>query len=443
MSYLGLLKNSDYRKLWVSQAISTTGDWLIVGLVIDLAAKLSGGSSSAVGALMSFRIIPALVLGAVIGVLVDRFQRRGVMIVSDLARAGLVLALAFAGELWQIYLLVFLTETFSLMFVPARNAMIPSVVGPDSLAEANSLSYTTDQVTMFLGLNFGAAFLLVFEGIVARAKLGSVPVLGPYFADFLGAQAGLTLDAISFLLSGLLIWLIKAPPSQVRYGAVTPALIGRDVKEGFAFLKENRSLRSTMFAVSVAALGIGTVYTAGYAYTADVLGYGKGGAGFTMMIGVFAFGMLVGAVISAPVGKAVGHSGALTYGLLAFGLGLFGFALAESRLLAGVLTVFCGAGMAVLYVNGWTYLQESVDDRVRGRVFVTMEMLMRVSLLVSLTASGALADALRALLGRANLDTAFFNGPRLTLLAGAVVILAAALLMRSVTREVHPPGVQA
>ena len=74
-------------------------------------------------------------------------------------------------------------------------------------------------------------------------------------------------------------------------------------------------------------------------------------------------------------------------------------------------------------------------DGVRGRVFVTLETLVRVSLLVALTASGALADGLRALLGRANLDTVFLNGPRVTLLIGAVVILLASVMMAVATRR--------
>lgn len=416
--------------MWMAQAISTTGDWLIVGLVIDLASKLSRGSSSAVGGLMSVKILPALILGGLIGVLVDRYDRRRAMIVSDLARAALVLALLFVRDLWQVYVLVFLGEAFALVFIPAKNATVPNIVSEDELAEANSLTYTTDQVAMFLGLNFGAAFLVAFDALMGRLNVESIPVLGPYAPMLIGAHAGLTLDAISFTVSALLIAGVAiSRPAERHREPLSLFLIGRDVVEGLRFLKGNPALRSTMLGVAAATLGIGTVYTAGFAVSSDTLGYESGAAGFTALIGVFALGMLVGALLSGTVGRRFGYRNALIGGLGVFGVGLIGFALAPNRLFAVVAAVVSGVGMAILYVNGWTYLQREAHDGIRGRVFVTFETLLRVSLLVSLTLSGAAVDVLRNLMGRARLGIGAISGPTATLLFGAAIILVSAVAM--------------
>jgi dTMP kinase len=436
--YRKLLRNKAIRRLWYAQAISVFGDWLIVGMVISLVSTLSGKSSSAVGALVSVRILPALLFGAVIGVLVDRYDRKHTMITADLLRAALVLSLVFVRQLWYIYLVVFMTEMFSLFFVPAKNATIPNIVAEDELAEANSLSYTTDQAFMFLGLTTGAVLIEALNTLVGILHLTQIPVLGLFVPKLLGAQAGLTLDAISFLVSAALIATIRVPRRERRVERLSFLLVGRDLREGYRFLRDEVSLRSIMTGVAIAPLGVGTLYTAGFLYTSDVLHIGQGAAGFVALFAMFALGMLAGALGAPFFGDRFGWARTLAGGLALFGVALLLFSLTSLGWVAALIAVFAGAAMAILYVAGWTYMQETVRDELRGRVFVTLEMLIRVSLLVSLTLSGAFADLLRGLLSRAHLNSIFLNGPRVTLLAGAVVVMGAAANLWSVTRRMGP-----
>lgn len=436
--YRRLLENKAIRRLWYSQAISVTGDWLIVGLVINLVSQLSHQSSTAVAALVSVRILPALLFGAVIGVLVDRYDRKRTMIVADLARSALVASVIFVRELWYIYLVVFMTEMFSLLFVPAKNATIPNIVREDQLAEANSLSYTTDQVFMFLGLTAGAVIVEAFDTLVAALHLGRIPVLGPFLPRFFGAQAGLTLDALSFLLSAVLIATIHVHRSERHVEPLSFRLVGTDVVEGLRFLREQKSLRSIMSAVAVATLGIGTLFAAGLRYTSDVLHYGQGAAGFVALFAAFALGMFLGALMVGRIGGRFGWARTLAGGLSLFGIALLLFALTSTGRVAALIAVFAGAAMAALYVAGWTYMQGAVRDELRGRVFVTLEMLVRVSLLVSVTASSAFADFLRGLLARAHLNFVFLNGPRVTLLLGALVVIGAAANLWTVVMRGEP-----
>ena len=156
----------NFRRLWYAQFVSGIGDWLVIGFLMPLVYKLSGGSSFAVAGILIAKLIPALVLSSFTGVLVDRFDRRRVMIAADLVRASLALVLVVTNQLWAIYLVVLLMETASLFFWPARNALIPYLVEEDDITAANGLAYTTQQASMLIGLAAAAGILAGFEAVV-------------------------------------------------------------------------------------------------------------------------------------------------------------------------------------------------------------------------------------------------------------------------------------
>jgi dTMP kinase len=120
-AYRRLLRNKRFRRLWYAQFVSGIGDWLVIGFLIPLVTKLSGGSSFAVAGILIAKIIPALILSSLTGVLVDRFDRRRVMITADVVRAMLTIVLVVTNSVWVIYAVVLMMETASLFFWPARN----------------------------------------------------------------------------------------------------------------------------------------------------------------------------------------------------------------------------------------------------------------------------------------------------------------------------------
>ncbi|HSK47909.1 MAG TPA: MFS transporter, partial [Coriobacteriia bacterium] len=105
-AYRRLLRNQKFRRLWYAQFVSGIGDWLVIGFLMPLVTKLSGGSSFAVAGILIAKIIPALLFSSLIGALVDRFDRRRTMIAADLARAAIGDILVFTNSLWVIYLAV-------------------------------------------------------------------------------------------------------------------------------------------------------------------------------------------------------------------------------------------------------------------------------------------------------------------------------------------------
>jgi MFS family permease len=284
--YARLFANRDFRKLWVAQTISGIGDWLVVGLLIPLVTNISNGSSMAVAGIMIAKIIPSLLLGGLLGVAVDRFDRRKLMIACDLINGVLCLGLLFmysvppVAALTLIYSITFLMEICNLLVVPAKNALIPALVDERDLAAANGLSYTTQQASMLIGLLGSSAIVATFVAVVRGLVAAEVPLFSaalqtaPYFGILTGPLAGVALDSISFLFSALLIWRMRAHSKAELEGSggFNLRLFGREVLESFTVLKERRELRGLLVSIGFAILGGGAVVSVGLVYVNDLVG---------------------------------------------------------------------------------------------------------------------------------------------------------------------------
>src|SRR5450759_2734855 len=152
-----LRSNANYRNLWLGQVVSETGDYFNNVAVFSLAMETTG-SGLVVSAVMIARAIPAVIAGPISGVLLDRFDRRRIMIASDLVRS--VVALAFILSVhshgpWLLYLLSALLMFASPFFTSGRAAILPAIAGEEDLQTANSLTQTTQWATLTLGTLLG------------------------------------------------------------------------------------------------------------------------------------------------------------------------------------------------------------------------------------------------------------------------------------------------
>ena len=161
VSYGSLLRNRNYALLWVGQLVSAFGDRLHqIGLLV-LVGALTGNNLWSVGLVFVTIGLPELLFGLFAGALVDRWDRRRVMIVADLSRLFLVASiplLARVGLPW-VYVITFFLTTATLFFRPAKDATIPSIVTQRALLKANSLSETTENVSDVLGLPLAGALV--------------------------------------------------------------------------------------------------------------------------------------------------------------------------------------------------------------------------------------------------------------------------------------------
>ena len=193
IGYFQLLrKNKPFRNLWLGQVVSELGDWLNSIAIYALILKLSDSGMAMAGAMMA-KLLPIVLISPIAGIVVDRIDRKIVMIVSDLLRFVVVLGFLFVEDqstLWFIYALVILEISLSGFFEPARSAIIPSLVPKEHLVTANALSGSTWSVM----LAFGAA-------------------LGGVIVSLFGIRVAFIVDACTFLISA---WFISKIPSVTK-----------------------------------------------------------------------------------------------------------------------------------------------------------------------------------------------------------------------------------
>lgn len=449
LPYRAVFANKRFRRLWLSQFISGTGDWLVIGLLIPLVTTLSGGSSFAVAGIMIAKILPSLLLSSFTGVFVDHFDRRRVMIACDVTRAILALGLLFTNSLAVIYLIVLLMETASLFFTPAKNALIPRLVSDEEVTMANSLSYTTQQGSMVIGLTMSGAILAGFEAIVHWVLGSGLPLVdqlvGPLAPALLGPRAGVTLNSLTFVVSALIILSIKVNARASGNGALDLSLIGKDAIDSFRFLGAHKELRGFLVTIGMALLGGGAIITVGVVHVQQNL---SGGVPFldqvkvlqdliaapqTFLLVFIAVGMVAGALIVPRLAERVPLQALFLGGVSVFGVGMFVFSLSTAYWTAAVFSLVAGLCIAALTVSGNTYVMRTVADELRGRVFTAMESVIRVSLLLSMVVVAPLGDlvakAVRAVVeaqGMAPNDV-WLSGARITLLLTSFIVMGAAV----------------
>jgi len=190
VGYIQLLRsNHDFRRLFIGQLVSQTGDWFNSVALFTLLLSLTG-SGEAVGYILIIKLLPSFFAGPLAGVVADRFNRKTIMIVADIVRGFLVLGFLLVQrpeQVWLVYAIAALEVVVSTFFDPAKSAAIPNIVSREELIPANALSAASWSVTLALG-----------------AALGGV------VTDAFGRNTAFVVDSVSFFVSAAFIWAVRA-----------------------------------------------------------------------------------------------------------------------------------------------------------------------------------------------------------------------------------------
>src|ERR1051326_4155949 len=388
-SLLALLRqNRNYRHTWLGQAVSGTGDYYNNGAVFAVAMKESQ-SGLVVSGVMLARAIPAVLAGPIAGVLLDRLDRRRIMIASDLVRA--VVALAFLLTIhqprpWLLYLLSAMLMFASPFFTSGRAAILPTIATPGELHTANSLTQTTQWATLTAGT--------LLAGISA-ARFG-------YGWAFV-------INSLSFLFSAWAIWKIAAP-GGFRAGHASAA---RHVRPWHEYHEGLRYMRSVPLLMGIGMISAGWAMGGGAAQILFALFgeqvFHRGAAGIGNIWGFAGIGLLLGGAIGHIVGSRGGYAGykrAVTISYLGHGFAYILFSQAESFVMALVCMMFSRVGMAVTSVLNNSQLLLHTPNQFRGRIFATLESIRWSVMILSMAAAGIASQ---------------YTGPRtIGLIAGAL-----------------------
>lgn len=445
--------NRQFFHLWVSQVVSATGDWVGFLAIAAFAARIgAGNAATAVGFVMIARVAPGFFFGSVGGILVDRWDRRKVMVVCDLGRAATMAALPFVRTVWGLVLASLVLEIFTLMWSPAKEASVPNLVPDRFLTSANSLSLAAAYGTFPVG-----TALFAFLTKIAQWA-SSVP--GLHSLHHNPEIAGFFFDMVTFLVAAGINATLKIPHEQKRKTAdeegIDWAEAYHEVKEGWQLILQNAVVRGVMIGMAASLIGGGMLVPLGPVFSTEVLQAGSPGFGvLTTALGV---GVAVGVGALTVFQKTLPKTRVFELSMVVGGGALMGAAAMSSLGLAFVFVMIVGVCAGSVYVLGFTLLQESVSNELRGRVFAAVYTLVRFCILVAFAAGPFLAQGLNSLskaLLHNNVGVAGFDfsvpGVRWALwLAGLIVLAGWVAVMRTLRQasreqsgDSSPPGDQA
>jgi MFS family permease len=399
-----VLANPNFRRLWIGQAISNTGDAL-TNLAILIVINRLTGSSAALGVMMVVVALPQLLFGLLSGVYVDRWDRRRTMIVSDVLRGLLVLGFLLVRrpeDVWIFYVLGFLQAAVGTFFTPAKNALLPSILEGEALLAANALSQTTQVVAGVVGAGLA--------GVLVGAAGNGWPAF--------------TLDAASFFISALFIRRIttRHTPGLAAGGwRQTLAQLG----DGLGFLVRRRLLVGVMVTFAVTMLGLGAVNVLFVPFLVDDLQVP------TQALGVVeagqVLGMVLGSALVAALARRVQAVPIIVGGVVGVGafVALIGAAPGLAWVLGGLF--FVGLCLTPVQASAATLYQTHIPDEKRGRAGSAMSTVITTASLISMGLAGLLGEAL-------GVRQVFFLSGGITIFAG---LLALVLMRPQAIRELH------
>ena len=353
--------------------VSEIGDYFNNIAVFALAVERTGSGLVVSGVMLS-RAIPAVLAGPIAGVVLDRFDRKQIMLASDLIR--FVVALAFvlavdADRTWLLYPLSALLMFASPFFTSGRSAILPSIASSEELHAANSLTQTTQWATLTLGT-----------------------MLAGFSAATLGFRWAFVINSLSFLFSGVMIWMLR-----LRAGSFRPQRESltedKVVRPWHVYVEGLRYMCSTPLILGIAMISVGWATGGGAAQILFTLFgeqvFSRGAAGIGTIWGFAGVGLLIGGAIAHRGGRNLNfrsYKRTITISYIAHGVAYVMFSQMRMYWAALLFILLSRVGMAISSVLNNFQLLRHVPDEFRGRVFSTIESLRWSVMMVSMALAG-------------------------------------------------------
>jgi MFS family permease len=403
-----LLAIGNFRKLWLSHVISSFGDAL-TNLALLITAQRLTGSTAAVATTAVAVALPQLLFGLFAGVLVDRWNRKRVMIASDLARAFLVLgflAVSSANRMWLLYVVAFVQASIGTLDNPARSAVVPQIVGQDSLLAANSFFQST----------------VIIVGVAGTATAGVIAgvfdTLAPAFI----------VDAVSFAVSAALVAriAIEGRPAGAASAESQVSGLWSELSGGISLITSSPMLRTVVITAGVVMLGLGAVNVLLVPFIVDDLAVPE--TWFGLLEAAQVTSMVLAGGLVAAAARRIRPGRLLVVGLTGVALVVAAMSLAQS--------VWHMIGL--LFAVGWfvtptqaaisTIVQTEVPLEALGRVSSSLGTISTTAQVASMALSGVAAAAF---------------GLRSVFVGAGLIVLVAAAVSLAVQRSGSPSPVGA
>lgn len=386
--YLEVIRSRTYFPLWLGQLLSNFGDTLHYIALVVLVFQLTG-QGLAVAALVAAETVPVLLLGPIAGVVIDRFNRRRVLIAADLLRAALVTSLLWPQGAWHAYLVAAGLAAGGIFFNPTLQAVIPVLTTAEQRLAANSVAWSTGRLVQ----------------ILASALAGGLIAL-------VGTRWAFGLNAASFVVSALLIATLQIPAHAGQLAAGTTQGLGaylQTARDGLAFALRDRFVSRLLVVQSLASFAVGgtgamlVVLAERHLHLAP--------AGFAWLIGAIGLGALVGPIIPNTLARDYRDRRWLFVPYVIRGIGDVLIAVFTPLPVALLILFIYGLNTSTGMVVFNSTVQGIVPDRVRGRVFTLLDVSWSTMRLLSLALAGVVVDAV-------GIEPLYWFGGALLTLAG-------------------------
>ena len=381
-----LLVNRNFVLYSIGQAFSQFGDRLVQIVLIGFIYKKWPGSTFQLAKLFIFTVLPSFFISPIAGVYIDRWKKKNILILSDFLRGFAILLIPIffvhGDSIAPIYTIIFIVFAAACFFLPARLAVIPSLVEKEDLLIANSASSITWVVSGIAGFSFGG-LLAEWIGVKNSFYLNSIV----YF-----------LSALSFLM--LMYSMKKRPslePKKEPSGGIKDILeksFIHDLKEGLKTLFSDKKAKFVAYISFILASILGAMYVVFVVFIQETLG------SMTKDVGLFSMcmfiGLLIGSYMYGKMGSKLPRAQTIFISLLLTGIfiDVFAIGLKVMKLFwfGGVSCFIVGFFISPTYVAANTIVHESIDSNLRGRIFSSIGIIMNVGFLIFMLFSSILAE---------------------------------------------------
>jgi MFS family permease len=368
-SRLGLFRRSpSFGYLFLATAGSSFGTYLAaIALTVNVYDETKSGVW--VAALLIADFLPIVLIGLLLGPLIDRFSRRRLMIVSDLVRFGVFAALPFVHGPGAVVGLAAISGIATGFFLPAVYAGLPNLVPDEELTNANSLLQTVETLAWMIG-----------------------PVLGGLLLTVWGPSVPYVVNAITFAISAALV--ARIPEGKLRSEKSITRGHWRDVADGLKLVITARPLRTVLVVWNVVLIGAGAVNVAEVIFAKDTLDAGN--LGFGVLVAASGVGLAIGSFLAAPALGKVGLRRHYVGSIALMGVGWGGAALSGSIWVAVPFVIGGAAGNGAAIICNRLLVQRGAPDQYRGRALATIMSTNYAVLGLSMAAAGVLTDVFGA-----------------------------------------------
>lgn len=365
-SPLAVFRNRSFTLLWIGQVVETIGASLTSLAASILVFRLTGSAGS-VGLMLMASAAPTILVGLLAGVVVDRYDRKRIMVIADLTRAVLVLLIPFLipYNIAWLYIIVMLSAAVTQFFDPAHEAVLPEIASDEDLAAANSLMAIS---------SFGAT-------AVGFAASGLI-------ASRFSIEWAFYFNAFCYAFSALTIWMARIPGLAAAADSGLTA-VGRNLRAGARVLLDTPILRSLFLVFAIIFVSFGLSNTLLLPFALKALGATEFEYG--LQEAVTSIGFVIGSLWMARVSDRLREGQWIALGLI--GMGLVSIGYASMRAVAPAIAIIAISGLlnAPLSIARSLVMQRNTPREMRGRVNSAFFVCRDVLFLVGMAAAG-LAD---------------------------------------------------